>query len=125
MKASYEDITSRIQESPTWYDEDGVPRYGKFSPEYCPDIYTNEVFLIRIACQDCGERFDVEMHSHIFEHIANPKELHYGDPPIHGCVGDTMNCEDLEILEAWHRKLLEGWARVSELEGDMDIEEAS
>jgi hypothetical protein len=29
--------------------------------------------------------------------------LHYGDPPNHGCVGDTMNCEDISIKEFWEK----------------------
>ena len=37
MKESYEDITSRIPESPSWYDQNGTPRYGEFSPERCPN----------------------------------------------------------------------------------------
>ena len=82
--------------------------------------------LLRIACQLCGEKFDVEMHSHVWCPIGHPKKLHYGDPPIHGCIGDTMNCEDLAVLEAWHREPLGDWERVLELEGPIDeVEDAS
>jgi hypothetical protein len=31
----------------------------------------------------------------------NYTPFHYGDPPAHGCVGDTMNCYDLRIVEFW------------------------
>lgn len=27
--------------------------------------------------------------------------FHYGDPPAHDCVGDTMNSEPVRILEFW------------------------
>lgn len=32
MKASYDDIISRLGR-PLWWDEHGVPRYDKFQPE--------------------------------------------------------------------------------------------
>lgn len=104
MKAQYADITSRIAEEPTWYDMNGAPRYGPFKPEACPNIYAHQVVLLRICCQDCHRRFDVEIHDDGFFHwLGEPKKLHYGDPPIHDCVGDTMNCEDLAVLEVWSR----------------------
>lgn len=44
--------------------------------------------------------------------------IHYGDPPSHGCVGDTMNCEDLNVVEFWlrGRKKLVSWERLAEFE---------
>lgn len=109
MKATFEDITSRVQESPSWHDMNGTPRYGKFIPKNCPDIYAEEIALIEIGCQSCQKMFQVEMHwSHMNSGIGglpiprlseNPAFVHYGDPPNHGCVGDTMNCLDYKILE--------------------------
>lgn len=118
MNHNFRDITNRIPEPPKWYDSNGTPRYGSFHPDMCPDIYTHEVVLIRISCQSCGAEFDVEMHS-TFWNKFHPQKLHYGDPPIHGCAGDTMNCEDHQILECWHRDPLGDWARVPEHEGVM------
>ncbi len=118
MNARFEDITSRISESPLWYDSNGTPRYGPFQPQLCPDIYTNTVVLLRIMCQDCRKEFDVEMHATLFWDF-NPLKLHYGDPPVHGCVGDTMNCEDLRVLECWHREYMGDWQRYPEREGEM------
>ena len=120
MHESYPDIRDRIEEDPTWYDSNGTPRYGEFSPERCPNMYTRTVFLLRIACQHCGREFDVEMHERVFESIEHPQELHYGDPPAHGCTGDSMNCEDLEVLEVWRANPIEGcWHRHPELEGEI------
>ena len=120
MHSNYEDIKSRIKELPKWYDSNGVPRYGEFHPDLCPNIYSNAVVLLRIACQDCHREFDVEMHSDCFSPIKNPKKLHYGDPPIHDYVGDTMNCDDLEVLQVWQKKDIGDWVRRPELEGTVE-----
>lgn len=121
MHESYVDITSRIEEEPTWWDENGAPRYGEFTPERCPDIYTHQVVLLRIQCQGCGKSFDVEMHSHWFATLPRPKKLHYGDPPAHGCVGDTMNCEDIEVLQVWTKhSAVDDWKRWHNLEGPIE-----
>jgi len=122
MHESYIDITSRIKEEPNWYDENGVPRYGEFTPERCPNIYSNFVVLARIACQDCQREFDVEMHANLWgwKISHKPSKWHYGDPPIHGCVGDTMNCEDLSILQVWRRESFGDWERIENLEGSID-----
>jgi len=124
MHASYFDILSRIDSQPTWYDENGTPRYGPFKPEMCPNMYANEVVLLRIACQYCHMSFDVEMHSDPFSWVRHPKHLHYGDPPVHGCEGggDTMNCDDIAVLEVWHREGFGVWVRYPDLEGLMDGE---
>lgn len=122
MHESYDDIKSRITEEPTWYDQNGVPRYSKFEPKMCPNIYSDIVVLMRIACQNCAEEFLAEIHAGLFDdwyHQHAPKEWHYGDPPIHDCVGDTMNCEDLEIVEVWYRDRF-NWVRKPEFEGSID-----
>lgn len=121
MHAHYEDITSRIAQEPLWYDQHGVPRYAPFAPLFCPNIYARHVVLLRIACQACQRQFDVEMHSDIFRDFPHPKKLHYGDSPNHGCIGDTMNCNDLAVLEVWTKlETLGEWKRHPELEGAMD-----
>jgi hypothetical protein len=124
MHSNYEDIRSRIAETPTWYDANGTPRYGPFTPEMCPNIYAHTVVLLRIACAGagCRQRFDVEMHDDFFSPIRNPKNLHYGDPPRHPCEygGDTMNCDDIAVLEVWHRKGVGDWVRIMDLEGLID-----
>ena len=125
MNNRYDDITSRIGDPPLWWDSNGVPRFDPFKPRMCPNIYTHEVGLFLIACQYCGERFEVEMHTDIFAHRSKvpPSKWHYGDPPNHGCVGDTMNCEDIAVLEFWTRDGLEEWKRRPEMEGIIDAHE--
>lgn len=51
------------------------------------------------------------------EQLANI--LHYGDPPAHGCVGDTMNCYDLRILEFWYQDNHD-WQRIESLETELE-----
>lgn len=119
MKSNYEDIFSRIAEEPKWYDQNGCPRYDDFRPELCPDIYSHQVVLLKIACQECRRIFFVEMHKGCWESLGNPKKLHYGDPPNHNCVGDTMNCFDLEVVEAWYKDDNLQWKRKEDLEGEI------
>lgn len=123
MKASYQDIRNRIEKEPMWYDENGTPRYKKFHPDLSPNIYAREVILLKIACQHCHRRFLVEMNFGTFDLIKGDSSftekldlfikskkrkiippVHYGDPPIHGCIGDTENCYDLRIVEFWINK---------------------
>ena len=123
MHESYIDILSRIEEQPGWYDQNGTPRYGEFSPRRCPNIYSHKVVLMKIACQCCGRYFNVEMHTSLWDrnNTVPPSRWHYGDPPAHGCIGDTMNCEDLEILQVWRKEsAADEWERVYELEGVID-----
>jgi len=123
MHSNYEDILSRIEEKPSWYDANGAPRYGPFTPEMCPNIYAEDVVLLRIRCQACGQHFDVEMHDgDVFRPLPIPRGLHYGDPPAHGCAlgGDTETCDDLMVLEVWRRMSVGDWRRCPSFEGPMD-----
>lgn len=123
MRQDYSDILTRILEPPSWYDENGTPRYGLFSPDLCPNIYADQVILLKICCQSCHKEFLVEMNQKeldIFSILRGieykPWDLkslpHYGDPPIHGCVGDTMNCEDIEIIKLYQRTELLRWEEI-------------
>lgn len=138
MLQDYKDIKKRIKEEPLWYDENGTPRYDDFHPTLSPNIYAYEVILMRIACQYCGKEFLVELNWHPWGYLCNPRRhresfsnllemwnkggrvtfcpVHYGDPPPHDCVGDTMNCIDLGIVQFWRWKLEEGWYREKKLE---------
>ena len=130
MKASYKDIKNLIKDAPKWYDENGVPRYCEHHPEACPDIYSNEVILLEIACQNCHQHFKVQMsHNEIAKHLyqkmslseAIKKEvIHYGDPPVHVCAGDTMNCYDLKVVEFWERCNSFEWIRNKDLEIEIE-----
>ena len=128
MNHDYQDIRSRIAEPPAWFDSNGTPRYGEFKPEACPCIYADEVALVEIACQLCGEVFHVEMHHSLTErgpkladHVRGAG-IHYGDPPAHGCTGDTMNCLDLRVVQFWHHRdgsVMNEMVRAHELELDL------
>jgi hypothetical protein len=130
MQHDFDDITSRIKEPPTWYDANGTPRYGEFNPRMSPNIYARMVLLIRIACQECKREFFVEMNEGPFTSMKDfhPQKVHYGDPPRHEEDGDgnpcwagnTMNCEDLEILQCWTRFGTRDWERHPEFEGPID-----
>lgn len=139
MHAEYEDIRSRIQEEPTWFDTNGTPRYGAFHPDLCPSIYSDKVILFKIACQLCLKEFLVEMHdqSRILQ-VMHPgrrgleekvidRDVHYGDPPIHHCSGVVMTCLNLRVVEFWDRTKPRSsnreWVRVPALE--IEIEEDS
>lgn len=109
MLNNFKDITSRIKDPILWYDSNGVPRYDKFHPTLCPDIYANEAVLYLIKCQVCNKLFTVASTYNPW--ACNPKtiylqirdkSLHFGDPPSHDCSGDTMNCEDIKVLEYWY-----------------------
>jgi len=136
MLERYEDIKKRIKDPILWYDENGVPRYDKFNKSVCPDIYADEVVLLEIACQDCNKKFLVEMSwSHctkiferhtesisarLYQWIESNKKgwppLHYGDPPRHDyCVGETMNCVDIRVIEFWQQEKF-GWKRLPQFE---------
>jgi hypothetical protein len=152
MLPDYADITSRIPEDPAWYDGNGVPRYGDFAPDML-GVYDDCAILVQIACQSCDRKFLVgEGYSQMgrlqgdlrmaalngtpAEEIKpeGPEDFmrslaegfHYGDPPRHNCVGDTMNCVDHAVIQAWVKnKDWRDWdhlyVRFPEVEGPMDL----
>ena len=141
MLANYRDIKSRIAESPKWYDSNGTPRYNDFTPSLSPNIYAKQVVLLLIRCQNCGQAFSVEMNWDELKGIESRHDrfdfsaqmqsfislkrpswspLHYGDPPPHNCVGDTMNCIDVRILEFWTRSSSWDWERISKYEVELE-----
>lgn len=64
MRAGYEDIIAiadKLGLQPLWWDDHGVPRYAEHHPDHRPDIYADEVVLLRIACQLCGTQQLVQM----------------------------------------------------------------
>lgn len=137
MHQSYEDIRRRIG-VPLWHDEHGVPRYDPFEHGLCADIYADECALVSIACQNCGERFNVAFSESPLTRLRietrdlgpTPAEqirdgsIHYGDPPRRNCcpAGATMNCLDLMVLEYWRRGDDFTWQRDGSLEVDVATE---
>lgn len=141
MRNSYDDITSRIQEPPAWFDENGAPRYGEFAPKLLPDIYANEAALVEIACQNCRAVFKVAFsHSSMddvrarmmgrspssLEDAVRARSLAYGDPPNAGCcpAGPTMTSDAVRVLKFWRRSAFD-WQRAPELEVILDAEVAA
>jgi hypothetical protein len=130
MHHDYNDIRSRISEAPTWYDQFGVPRYGTFSPGQSPNIYADQVCLVEIVCQQCDRRFQVQFSSSeqlsrvTLEKLILDRDLRYGDPPHHGCVGDSMNSIPLRVIEFWRSPIAVGatFGRISGLEVDIKPE---
>jgi hypothetical protein len=117
MHNDYDDIISRINTPPIWFDEYSVPRYCEFEPQRSPSIHINEIALVEITCQRCKRRFLVALSvlnftkSKIAEAVRN-KTLHYGDPPWHyrssgakddRCTGNSMNSEPRRVIEYWSR----------------------
>lgn len=122
MNHHYNDIRSRIQSKPLWFDENAVPRYEPFNCRDRANIYAKEVTLLEIACQNCGHRFDVCMTNNwngpTLRQQIEDGLIHYGDPPNVQCcmAGPTMNCLDLRVIEYWHNPKIFEWIRVTELE---------
>lgn len=118
MNPDYSDIIEAVGRQPLWFYGDGVPRYRPFHPQEC-GVYDNLALLVEIACQGCGKRvlvgegwtkwgetkdFDTQKFGYAERTLRELAEgYHYGDPPAHGCGGDSMNCIDLRIVEAWER----------------------
>ena len=68
MLPDYQDITSRIHEQPSWYDDNGTPRYGEFSPDAL-GVYDDAALLVEIECQSCAGRFLVARGSNIVDRM--------------------------------------------------------
>lgn len=132
MWAKYEDLTSRLGE-PLWWDEHGVPRYDPFDRKLVADIYAHEIALVEIQCQHCLRRFDVAFSYGPMQQVASPNlpslservtddTVHYGDPPRHeapeghGCPGESMNCNELRVLQFWRVSQKYDWHRLARLE---------
>jgi hypothetical protein len=130
MLRDYDDITSRLGE-PEWYDDQGVPRYKPFHPKAC-GVYDRVVAFLSIRCQSCQRPFSVAVCRDMmnFRDIYNPDatytlpthddhgSFHYGDPPRHDCVGDTMNCDHGRVLELWEQAdPFKGWKRIDDQMG--------
>lgn len=126
MNRSYEDLMALTSVKPSFFQKDGVPRWGAFQPGTSTDVYAVEAVIMEISCQSCDGRFHVlmERRSHgepttLAQRIADGS-IHYGDPPNVGCCpgGPSMNSEPVRILEYWSRERMD-WTRNSSLEVPM------
>jgi hypothetical protein len=66
--------------TPTWWDENGTPRFAAHHPNLCADIYATEVALLRISCQSCGAEYDVQMSWSLAGSILTAARL--GSPDV-------------------------------------------
>ena len=138
MRNSYEDIRALTEREPVWWDEHGVPRYERFRPDLCPDIYANEAVLYRVTCQNCGKAWDVaetrgpldmvldiakSPHIWSLRQLIEAKQLDYGDPPNTGCcgAGPSMNSEPRCVIEYWSRHHTEYTAPLGDDSGIMEV----
>lgn len=148
MLPDYSDIRALTDKDPLWFTPEGVPRYAPFEPDLL-GVYDDFALLVEVECQSCrrrmlvGEgwtRFNLTpamygqniIHNKI-EDLAEGWSM--GDPPRHGCVGDTMGCYERRIVEAWEKTAKTGpspdgrgrvllemphWDRRPDLEGPID-----
>ena len=121
MRASYEDLHALTSDPPSWYDENGVPRYAEFAPKLVANIYADEAALLEIECQACGAKFMVALS---WDMRDLEREFEYGDPPNLGCcsAGPTMNSVPLRVHEFWRRESYGEWKRISEKEKEVECE---
>jgi hypothetical protein len=119
MYPSYDDVTSRIQEEPIWWDR-GFPRYCEFHPTkltvhgkcaiLAHVVSGNEVsFKIGLAVDDP----DSVKRGIILG------DLFLGPVPWHGGADATMRSETIAINEFWEREEPDGWHRNREFERDL------
>lgn len=139
MHHNYADIRSRIEGKPIWFDEDGVPRYCKFAPKRCSNIYARQCLLMSISCQRCQQPFLVAMSWNMMPRLSASGEMkfvpslselvregkvHYGDPPNVDCCGSgpSMSSVPHHVVEFWQRDDSHEWERVPQLERPIDCE---
>ena len=127
MHQHYEDILNRIAELPTWFDDGGVPRFAKFSPQCLGNIHASGAALAEVSCQGCGRVFQVALTEAFASNGFSLGDeirlarVHYGDPPNVWCCGSgpSMNSVMHRVLEYWFRdhEISTSWQRESAFEG--------
>jgi hypothetical protein len=105
----YDDIFSRINEPPHWFDEYAVPRYCAFAPDKLANIYASEAVLAEIACQVCKHLFRVAFseanwRSGTVADAIRSRTLTFGDPPNYCCCNNAhMSSEPRKVIQYWRR----------------------
>jgi len=91
-----------------------------FKVGFCWDFGMTSLY-IPIEQNETAEEWAERVKKHSLKEQICAGRIHYGDAPRHdgcngrGCAGDTMNCEDIAVLEFWEKKDF-NWVRVPELE---------
>lgn len=122
MFANYYDIRSRLG-TPLWFDENAVPRYREFHPNWLANIYATEAALFVVRCQTCSMEYIVAASNQrtVIETMIGKRELHFGDPPNVGC-GDASSMRSMptSVLQFWRKMPFpNGWERDTSLEVDI------
>lgn len=137
MYPYYKDIRRRLGD-PLWFDNRGVPRYDAFEPSLC-GVYCSHIAYLEIACQRCKKKFFVSVERTSESKLKwsegyrgrpfLPNEgglgaFYYGDAPGHPsmdkeeegnqCVGTTMTCEEIRVVEFWSKTAESKWEWVRE-----------
>ena len=142
MHVPYDDILSRIAETPLWWSS-GVPRYIEFHPRMV-DVYISAALLVRGQCQACERQFTIAVAGRVRDLISETGDAiipGWGeDPPFHynerypiddqRCDGNFMSFIREEVLQAWWKAPERGigvggstviftgrWTRLPHLEG--------
>jgi len=132
MNNYFQDIVEKLGK-PKWFDDLGYPRYCDFSPDEVSNIYSTEVILLLIACQNCGTLFKVALNTsgynlrtgqfHSFKEWILDKSVYYGDPPNMQCcgAGPSMSSDSIKVLEFWEKSNDRpwDWTRNSKYEIDL------
>jgi hypothetical protein len=121
--AYYHDILDRIPQPPSWWDENGVPRFCDFHPQYLANIYANEAALLIVACQ-MGPvhhfRVALSATSEGMDKLARQireNMISYGDPPgVAGCNSPDMGSVEIAVVEYWRNPGIRVWERDATLE---------
>lgn len=99
----------------------GCSQKFNVAENYCTyNIWTTKGFKDYMEANKIGSK--VPLTPHIVPYFKSiPQKdwgfLHYGDPPRHDCVGDTMNCWDYQILQFWVKDTEKWkWKRIKKLE---------
>ena len=134
MYPKYEDILALAKRAnagePTWWDENGVPRYAAFHPELL-GVYDRYAVLAEVTCASCGRVMPVALGRPKLEigpnatlaridlaSLVNLVEA-WGDPPRHDlrpgerCAGETMSAGRVQVLQAWEQGDDFEWHRVA------------
>lgn len=121
MRQFYEDIIEKAG-PPEWFDEDAVPRYGRFAPDRLANVYAREAALVRIRCRSCGQSFKVVLSrpnpspvpALSIAELITIGQLSYGDPPNMKCCpkGAFSGSVAEKVLEYWCKSSpRKGWSR--------------
>jgi hypothetical protein len=125
MLPDYMDIRDLTDRAPDWFGEHGEPRYRPFDPNML-GVYDKYALLVQLNCQACSKALLVGVGytpyvwiadtgtGFVFEKVA--KTFRYGDPPRHGCIGDSMNSICTRIVEAWEQVRSFEWIRRPDIE---------